>query len=246
MVASGRPHSLVANNIVLHAGRVISTDKINARNDLTVVADDLFYTDAAELTAGKNLNVAAVNELDARQSYLKGHNVTLTSRNGNVKVHTVPSPRYFGVDGARWLSQLNAAGDLTLNAGQGIYLRNTHFAPQSQNIAMTANGTVSIVRNDEALNNDRLAQNLSPEQRQTQFNQLLNAGQLNASGSVLLNSGGYLALRGTHIKAGKDVTLLAGHNADLNYRELGGNLVAFSPLLARLSWVAGCTPAAIY
>ncbi|MEL7885877.1 DUF637 domain-containing protein [Serratia marcescens] len=227
VVASGRPDSLAAHNIVLHAGRVISTDKINARNDLTVVADDLFYTDAAELTAGKNLNVAAVNELDARQSYLKGHHVTLTSRNGNVKVHTVPSPRYFGVDGARWLSQLNAAGDLTLNAGQGIYLRNTHFAPQSQNIAMTANGTVSIVRNDEALNNDRLAQNLSPEQRQTQFNQLLNAGQLNASGSVLLNSGGYLALRGTHIKAGKDVTLLAGHNADLNYRELGGQFSRF-------------------
>ncbi|HHK8123282.1 TPA: DUF637 domain-containing protein, partial [Serratia marcescens] len=229
VVASGRPDSLAAHNIVLHAGRVISTDKINARNDLTVVADDLFYTDGAELTAGKSLNVAAVNELDARQSYLKGHNVTLTSRNGNVKVHTVPSPRYFGVDGARWLSQLNAAGDLTLNAGQGIYLRNTHFAPQSQNIAMTANGTVSIVRNDEALNNDRLAQNLSPEQRQTQFNQLLNAGQLNASGSVLLNSGGYLALRGTHIKAGKDVTLLASHNADLNYRELGGEFSRFFP-----------------
>ncbi|TXE62189.1 DUF637 domain-containing protein [Serratia nematodiphila] len=229
VVASGRPDSLAAHNIVLHAGRVISTDKINARNDLTVVADDVFYTDGAELIAGKNLNVAAVNELDARQSYLKGHNVTLTSRNGNVKVHTVPSPRYFGVDGARWLSQLNAAGDLTLNAGQGIYLRNTHFAPQSQNIAMTANGTVSIVRNDEALNNDRLAQNLSPEQRQTQFNQLLNAGQLNASGSVLLNSGGYLALRGTHIKAGKDVTLLAGHNADLNYRELGGQFSRFFP-----------------
>lgn len=229
VVASGRPDSLAAHNIVLHAGRVISTDKINARNDLTVVADDLFYTDAAELTAGKSLNVAAVNELDARQSYLKGHHVTLTSRNGNVKVHTVPSPRYFGLDGARWLSQLNAAGDLTLNAGQGIYLRNTHFAPQSQNIAMTANGTVSIVRNDEALNNDRLAQNLSPEQRQTQFNQLLNAGQLNASGSVLLNSGGYLALRGTHIKAGKDVTLLAGHNADLNYRELGGQFSRLFP-----------------
>ncbi|HAV2137812.1 TPA: filamentous hemagglutinin N-terminal domain-containing protein [Serratia marcescens] len=229
MVASGRPDSLAAHNIVLHAGRVISTDKINARNDLTVVADDVFYTDGAELTAGKSLNVAAVNELDARQSYLKGHNVTLTSRNGNVKVHTVPSPRYFGIDGARWLSQLNAAGDLTLNAGQGIYLRNTHFAPQSQNIAMTANGTVSIVRNDEALDNDRLTQNLSPEQRQTQFNQLLNAGQLNASGSVLLNSGGYLALRGTHIKAGKDVTLLAGHNADLNYRELGGKFSRFFP-----------------
>lgn len=229
VVASGRPDSLAAHNIVLHAGRVISTDKINARNDLTVVADDLFYTDAAELTAGKSLNVAAVNELDARQSYLKGHHVTLTSRNGNVKVHTVPSPRYFGLDGARWLSQLNAAGDLTLNAGQGIYLRNTHFAPQSQNIAMTANGTVSIVRNDEALNNDRLAQNLSPEQRQTQFNQLLNAGQLNASGSVLLNSGGYLALRGTHIKAGKDVTLLAGHNVDLNYRELGGQFSRLFP-----------------
>ncbi|WP_273890564.1 hypothetical protein, partial [Serratia marcescens] len=52
VVASGRPDSLVAHNIVLHAGRVISTDKINARNDLTVVADDVFYTDGAELTAG--------------------------------------------------------------------------------------------------------------------------------------------------------------------------------------------------
>lgn len=89
---------------------------------------------------------------------------------------------------------------------------------------MTANGGISIVRNDEALDNERLGasrESMPAESRQAQFNQMLNAGQLNATGSVLLNSGGYLALRGTHINAGKDVTLLAGHNADLNARELG-------------------------
>ncbi|OKP27693.1 hypothetical protein BSQ40_15200 [Serratia fonticola] len=221
VVVSGRPDTLGAKNILLHANRITNTDKISAQNDLTIIADDLFFTEKGDMTAGRNLSVATVNELDARQSYLKGTNITLASRNGNVKVHTSLTPVYFGSDGARWLSLLNASGDLTLTAGQGIYLRNTHMAPQSQNIAMTANGGISIVRNDEALDNERLGQSLSTENRLAQFNQMLNAGQLNATGSVLLNSGGYLALRGTHINAGKDVTLLAGHNADLNARELG-------------------------
>lgn len=68
---------------------------------------------------------------------------------------------------------------------------------------------------------------------------------MRATGSVLLNSGGYLALRGAKINADKDVTLLAAHNADLNYRELDGRFNALSLCPARLNWVAGYTPAAI-
>ncbi|MBL5903827.1 DUF637 domain-containing protein [Serratia fonticola] len=229
VIGLGRTDTLAAKNILLHANQIISTDKISAHDDLTVIADDLFYTDGAELTAGNSLSVLAVNELDTRQGYLKGKNITLTSRNGNVKVHTSPTQRYFGSDGSRWLSQLNASGDLMLNAGKSIYLRNIYMAPQSNNIAMTASAGISIERNDEALDNERVGQHLSAENRQVQFNQMLNAGQMNSTGSVLLNSGGYLALRGTHIKAGKDITLLAGHNADLNYRVLGKQFNALFP-----------------
>lgn len=53
---------------------------------------------------------------------------------------------------------------------------------------------------------------------------------MRATGSVLLNSGGYLALRGAKINADKDVTLLAAHNADLNYRELDGRFNAVFPV----------------
>ncbi|MVZ11194.1 hypothetical protein GP913_29925, partial [Enterobacteriaceae bacterium 8376wG6] len=90
-------------------------------------------------------------------------------------------------------------------------------------ISITASGSISLIKNDAVLMRDRPGEYLPSDKLQHYFNGLLNTGKLNATGSVSLNSGGYLALRGVNINAGKDVMLLAGHNADLNYRALGGN-----------------------
>lgn len=225
-----RPETLKAQNIVLHAANIINTDIIRADGNITAIAEDRIVLGQGILAAGKELSLTAVNAIDAWQSELKGQDVTLNAKNGEIKIHSSEKPHYFRPDGSRWLGSLEASRDLSLTAGSTITLLNTLLAPQSRNIAMTANGSIAIVKNSALLEGPLLGGPVSPAKRQEYFNQLLASGQIRATGSVLLNSGGYLALRGTKINADKDVTLLAAHNADLNYRELDGRFNALFPV----------------
>ncbi|MBH3104311.1 DUF637 domain-containing protein [Serratia marcescens] len=225
-----RPETLKAQNIFLHAANIINTDIIRADGNITAIAEDRIVLGQGILAAGKELSLTAVNAIDAWQSELKGQDVTLNAKNGEIKIHSSEKPHYFRPDGSRWLGSLEASRDLSLTAGSTITLLNTLLAPQSRNIAMTANGSIAIVKNSALLEGPLLGGPVSPAKRQEYFNQLLASGQMRATGSVLLNSGGYLALRGTKINADKDVTLLAAHNADLNYRELDGRFNALFPV----------------
>ncbi|MER5119041.1 DUF637 domain-containing protein [Serratia marcescens] len=230
VVTSGRPESIKARNVLLHAKNIVGTDAIRADGNITAIAEDRIVLGQGILAAGKELSLTAVNAIDAWQSELKGQDVTLNAKNGEIKIHSSEKPHYFRPDGSRWLGSLEAARDLSLTAGSTITLLNTLLAPQSRNIAMTANGSIAIVKNSALLEGPLLGGPVSPAKRQEYFNQLLASGQMRATGSVLLNSGGYLALRGTKINADKDVTLLAAHNADLNYRELDGRFNALFPV----------------
>ncbi|WP_260514568.1 DUF637 domain-containing protein [Serratia fonticola] len=219
---ASRPEAIKAQNVLLHAANIVNTDAINASGNLTAIAEDRIVLGQGILSAGKALDLSAGNAIDAWQSKLKGQDVTLTARTGEIKVHTSEKPNYYHPDGVRWLGSLEASRDLTLTAGSTITLRNTLLAPQSRNISMTAPGSISIIKNDAILVRNRPGENLSADKRLHYFNNLLQVGAMKVTGSVSLNSGGYLALRGVNINAGKDVTLLAGHNADLNYRALDG------------------------
>ncbi|MFJ4238396.1 DUF637 domain-containing protein [Serratia nevei] len=230
VVTSGRPESLKARNVLLHAKNIVGTDVIRADGNITAIAEDRIVLGQGILAAGKELSLTAVNAIDAWQSELKGQDVTLNAKNGEIKIHSSEKPHYFRPDGSRWLGSLEASRDLSLTAGSTITLLNTLLAPQSRNIAMTANGSIAIVKNSALLEGPLLGGPVSPAKRQEYFNQLLASGQMRATGSVLLNSGGYLALRGAKINADKDVTLLAAHNADLNYRELDGRFNALFPV----------------
>ncbi|CAI0712754.1 DUF637 domain-containing protein [Serratia quinivorans] len=220
---TGRPETVKGQNVLLHAANIVSTDAINASGNLTAIAEDRIVLGQGILSAGKALDLSAGNTIDAWQSKLKGQDVTLTARTGEIKVHTSEKPHYYHPDGVRWLGSLEASRDLTLTAGSTITLLNTLLASQNRNISMTAPGSISIIKNDAILTRNRPGENLSADKRLQYFNGLLQASAMKATGSVSLNSGGYLALRGANIHAGKDVALLAGHNADLNYRALDGN-----------------------
>ncbi|AEF46846.1 filamentous hemagglutinin family outer membrane protein [Serratia sp. AS12] len=220
---TGRPETIKAQNVLLHAANIVNTDAINASGNLTAIAEDRIVLGQGILSAGKALDLSAGNTIDAWQSELKGQDVTLTARTGEIKIHTSEKPNYYHPDGVRWLGSLQASRDLTLTAGSTITLLNTLLASQSRNVSMTAPGSISIIKNDAILTRNRPGEDLSADKRLQYFNGLLQVGAMKATGSVSLNSGGYLALRGTNIHAGKDVTLLAGHNADLNYRALDGN-----------------------
>ncbi|WP_437411080.1 DUF637 domain-containing protein [Serratia marcescens] len=218
-----RPDIVKASNILLHTKNATLADGMNASGDITLLADDAAKLSGASWTAGGSVSLVTTNNLELWQSELKAQDITLLSRKGEIKSHTSEWPNFFHPDGVRWLGSLQASRDLTLTAGSTITLLNTLLAPQSRNISMTAPGSISLIKNDAILVRNRPGEYLPVDKQLYYFNNLLSVGKLNATGSVSLNSGGYLALRGVNINAGKDVTLLAGHNADLNYRALGGN-----------------------
>lgn len=218
-----RPDTITAKNILLRAGSIISTDVMKAAGDITLQSDLFATLSLAMINAGKDISVLAGGNIDFWQSELKGQDIMLVSRTGEIKVHSSERPNYYHSDGVRWLGKLQASRDLALTSGSAITLSNILLAPQSRNISLTSSGSISINRTDTILTRHRPGENLSADQQMKYFNNLLHAGALNATDSVTLSSGGYLALHGIRINAGKDITLLAGHNVDLNYRALDLN-----------------------
>ncbi|WBL74113.1 DUF637 domain-containing protein [Serratia liquefaciens] len=217
---TGRPETVRAQNVLLHAANIVNTDAINATGNITAIAEDRIVLGQGILSAGKELSLSAGNTIDAWQSELKGLDVTLTARTGEIKVHTSEKPNYYHPDGVRWLGSLQASRDLTLTAGSTITLVNTLLA-HSRNISMTAPGSIGIINNDAVLVRNRPGEILSAEKRLQYFNNLLQAGTVNATGSITMNSGSGLSLNGIKMTAGGDINLNAAQNIDLNMRPLG-------------------------
>ncbi|MDU3159989.1 MAG: filamentous hemagglutinin, partial [Hafnia alvei] len=127
-----RPDTITAKNILLHAGSIITTDVMKATGDITLQSNTFTKVALALLTAGKDISILAGANIDSWQSELKGQNITLVSRNGDVNSHTSEQPNYFHADGVRWLGSIEASKDLSISAGGNILLRNTRLPVQSQ------------------------------------------------------------------------------------------------------------------
>ncbi|NWK88077.1 DUF637 domain-containing protein [Raoultella terrigena] len=221
-----RPDTITAKNILLHAGSIITTDVMKATGDITLQSDTFTKVALAQLSAGKDISILAGANIDSWQSDLKGQNITLVSRNGDVNSHTSEQPNYFNADGTRWLGSVEATGDLLMTAGGNILLRNTRLPVQSKNITLIANGNITIDKNEVMLSHERPGYVLSAARSQELFNQMLPGDPLRASGDITLSSGKYLILRGIRADAGGNINMAAGVHADMNMRTLSGQ---FSP-----------------
>ena len=80
VVTSGRPESLKARNVLLHAKNIVGTDAIRADGNITAIAEDRIVLGQGILAAGKELSLTAANAIDAWQSELKGQDVTLNAK----------------------------------------------------------------------------------------------------------------------------------------------------------------------
>ncbi|WP_162237197.1 DUF637 domain-containing protein [Erwinia sp. Leaf53] len=220
-----------ANNILLNSKNITLSEGLKATGDITLIAGDKASVKESTWTAGGAISLAAGSNIDLLQSNLKAQDITLISREGDIKSATSSSPSYFRTDGTRWQTNLDASRDLTLSAGKSITLNNALLSTQGRNISMTSAGNISLVRDDAILQRARPMETLPATKAQEYFNKLLTAGAINVTDSVLINSGGDLALRGVNIKAGKDITLLAGKSVDLSVRPLGEQ---FDPLFANV------------
>ncbi|HCJ0621895.1 filamentous hemagglutinin N-terminal domain-containing protein [Klebsiella variicola] len=223
-----RPDTITAKNILLRAGNIITTDVMKATGDIILQSDGSTKMALALMTAGKDLSVLAGGGVEAWQSELKGQNITLVSRGGDVISHTSEWPNYFHSDGVRWLGSLEASRDLSVTAGGNILLRNTRFPVRSQNISLVANGDITMDKNEAMLGHERPGVVMDQARKQELFNRMLPGEPLRASGDITL-SGKRLSLYGAGLEAGSNISLSSAANTDLNMRSLSDRYSEFFP-----------------
>ncbi|CEL82402.1 hemagglutinin family protein [Klebsiella quasipneumoniae] len=223
-----RPDTITAKNIFLHAGQIITTDVMKAAGDITLQSEKGIKIALALLTAGKDLSVVAGGMVESWQSELKGQNITLVSRNGDVNSHTSEQPNYFHADGVRWLGSIEASRDFSISAGGSILLRNTRLPVQSQNISLVANGDIILDKNEAMLGHEQPGVLLTLARKQELFNRMLPGEPLRASGDITL-SGKHLNLNGASLDAGGNISLTSAANTDLNMRRFSDRYSVFFP-----------------
>ncbi|MBS9433401.1 hypothetical protein [Photorhabdus hainanensis] len=138
VTVTARPDTLSAKNILLHAGKINITDKLKATDGLNIISENDINLNNAALVSSNSLSMTAANNINALQGELKGKDVTIISRSGDIRFQSSSKPEYFNPDNTRKISSLEATGDLLLHAGKNILLRNI-FLTKSHNISLTAN-----------------------------------------------------------------------------------------------------------
>uniref|UniRef100_UPI001CED4A2B hemagglutinin repeat-containing protein n=1 Tax=Photorhabdus antumapuensis TaxID=2862867 RepID=UPI001CED4A2B len=230
ITVAGGYDTLSAENVVLNSGKISNNNIIKANNDITLLATDSVTLNTGEVISGGNVSMIAADNIDVLQSKIKGKNITVISRNADLKLQSNQTAGYFNHDGNRIISSIEATGDLLLNAGKNIILRDV-FLTKSDNITLTANNDITIDNNNVALlSHKRIGSILSDIKEQELFNNLLSkVGKLDAKSSVVMNAGGNLSAKSIHFSAEKDINLTSAKSIDLTPRELSPSLSKFFP-----------------
>ncbi|WP_300002421.1 DUF637 domain-containing protein [uncultured Cedecea sp.] len=223
-----RPDTMTAKNILLRAGNITTTDTMKASGDITLQSDSVTKITQALLTAGKDISVLAGGNIESLQSELKGQNLTLVSRSGNVTSRSSEAPYLFNSDGSRSLASLAASRDLSVTAGGNILLENTLLPVVSQNISLVANGDITLAKTESMLSHERPGVTQTAASKQALFNLMLPVEPLRATGDITL-SGKQLALKGASFDAGGNISLSSAAGTDLNMRSLSDSYSEFFP-----------------
>ena len=214
---SPRADTLGANNILLHAGKIFLTDSVGAHTDLTIQTDDQVNLGQAALSAGRELSITAINNIDAWQSRLQGAQVNLISRSGDIKSHSAITTRYFHPDGNVAFANITA-NDLTVNAGKNILLNDTELHI-GWNITGMAGKSFTIFNNDRLLPPAALLTSTEPVSGQQHFNWAFAApGKAEVRENITIIAGENIDLPGTYLRAGLDMVLNAGKSVLLGLR----------------------------
>ncbi|MFP7605260.1 DUF637 domain-containing protein [Serratia quinivorans] len=217
-----RADTLSANNILLHAGKIFLTDGVGARNDLTIQADNQVNLGQAELSAGRELSITAINNIDAWQSRLQGTQVNLISRSGDIKSHSAITTRYFHPDGNVAFANITA-NDLMVNAGKNILLNDTELHV-GWNITGMAGKSFTIFNNDRLLPPSALLNSTERVSGQQHFNRAFAAsGKAEVRENITIIAGENIDLPGTYLKATLDMVLNAGKSVLLGLRTVNPN-----------------------
>ncbi|MBI6548647.1 DUF637 domain-containing protein [Xenorhabdus lircayensis] len=117
---SGRP-GISAHNILLRAGKIGAKDHfgLKAKNDLSMIADGVLDVYAGRVEAGKNLTFIAGENASIARVTLKGQDVELIARTGDIKMK--------GYNGKGAFPDIAADNNLRVLANRHIGVSDTHL-----------------------------------------------------------------------------------------------------------------------
>ncbi|AJJ10555.1 hypothetical protein CH64_3323 [Yersinia rohdei] len=211
------------NNILLHANTISGNDLIQARGDVTFIADDIINLNDAYLR-GEDISITALNDINAVRGEIAGRDVMLLSRKGNIKFkQDYDSKHYLQPDQHRVISQINAKRDFSATAGNSISLTDTLLHP-ANNIYFLANNDINITHSKDLLDEMHGGKIFNREQSIQILNTLFSLpGKLKSHQDITFNAGNNLTLHGITLESGQDINLHAARDIDLSPRDISFN-----------------------
>ncbi|MCW2487141.1 DUF637 domain-containing protein [Candidatus Symbiopectobacterium sp. NZEC127] len=205
-----------AKNILIKSKSVTLNSGFKASQNFTAIVDNTISIDSAILQAGNELAITSINNITTTQSQLKGKNINLLSRTGDVRFNPI-EPRDYGPDKKQKISQISAQGNLDIFAGKTISFENVSLEKPKQ-ITFTAGSDIQVARNESTLTYPLLGTKLPIDDVL-----IKQAGLWESSGDITLSAGKNILLQGMTLTSDKSITLGAGQDINLAPRASNNN-----------------------
>ncbi|WP_232832402.1 DUF637 domain-containing protein [Photorhabdus sp. CRCIA-P01] len=196
----------VKNNLILNAnGFTLKSARLNAEKDINIISSDansVDLTDSKIISKSGDLSILSTyykapykfwdtlsfpSAINILSTVLKGHNVSLISKNSGISTHK--STRFsVGPDIDDRSNIINSSGDLTLSSGTNLDLNFVNYFTKNKNTTLTAARDIKI--------------NISKT-------------SIDSSESISINGGINLDIGGLELTAGKDVILNSSQDSKL-------------------------------
>ncbi|OCA56105.1 Hemolysin precursor [Photorhabdus namnaonensis] len=232
-----------AKNILLHAGEIISMGYFKADNDLSVIAERRINASQNTLEAKRNLTLIAGKDIEAFQVGLKGENIELLTREGNIQMGRHDS-RISASNNVQMFAghELNIqdllfdkANNMTLNAGHEIKADGVKLAA-NKNLTLIAGKDITARQAElKGENVELLVREGDIQMGRNRSHELL--ASISADNHLRISAGNDLDLSGTRLDKSQNLTLSAGRNLNASRSQLNAagniNLFAGNDLMLR-------------
>ncbi|WP_082691218.1 hemagglutinin repeat-containing protein [Enterobacter genomosp. O] len=208
------------NNVQLAGGNVINSGStIAAQNGLTIdSSNSLSNLNAGLLSAGGELNLSALGDINNIGSTISGKTVGLESVTGSVNNVTraqqwnvdAGNVRFSGTD-VGGTASITATDGLTMRAGQDINVTGANVSAGGS-LAMAAGNDINITANEMATSEGRAGRNRATTETASVTHQ---GSTLSAGGDLTLQAGNDVNARAAAMAAEGDVGIQAGRDVNL-------------------------------
>ncbi|KOY60193.1 hemagglutinin, partial [Photorhabdus heterorhabditis] len=218
---------ILAKNILLHAGEIISMGYLKADNDLSVIAERRMNARQNTLEAKRNLTLMAGKEIEAFQVGLKGDNIELLTREGDIRMWGDGS-RISAGNHLRMFADhkldlygllFDKSNNITLNAGHDIDASRVKLAAQKNLTLIAGKG---ITARETGLTGENI-ELLAREGDIRLPMGVEDSSHISANNNVQMFASHILDIRGILFDKANHMTLNAGHNIEASEVKLAAN-----------------------